>query len=87
MEHPEFQEYVEKHYKSYNRVLAEKTNTQGDWYDQLISALIHIKYTPDAETAILRQRDTDPEAFEAWNQYAEDAKAFAYRFVYGRNRE
>lgn len=45
--------------------------------DVLTSALIRLRYTPDQELAIQRQRDTKPEEFAEYNAFAESAKAKA----------
>ena len=44
-------------------------------YEQEISARIRRKYTFDQELAILRQRDSKPEEFKEYNDYAEKCKA------------
>lgn len=41
---------------------------------QLISAEIRRQYTIDDEIAILRQRDSKPEEYAAYNAYAEACK-------------
>lgn len=46
-------------------------------YEEIVSGLIRERYTIDAELAILRQRDTKPEEFEAYNTYTEECKARA----------
>ena len=43
-------------------------------YGALIEQKIRIKYSLSAELAILRQRDTKPEEYEAYNAYAEQCK-------------
>ena len=40
-----------------------------------IEKLIRKRYSLSAELAILRQRDTKPEEFKAYNEYAEECKA------------
>jgi hypothetical protein len=44
-------------------------------YEQKVNCLIREKYSIDAEFAILRQRDTKPEEFAAYNEYVEQCKA------------
>lgn len=46
-------------------------------YDAAVSALIRARYSLDAELAILRQRDTKPSEFAAYNDFAEQCKAEA----------
>lgn len=43
-------------------------------YEQKVSCLIREKYTQDEEFAILRQRDTKPDEFNAYNEYCEQCK-------------
>ncbi len=42
--------------------------------DELISALIHTRYSTDREIAILRQKDTKEAEFAAYNEFAESCK-------------
>lgn len=44
-------------------------------YGSLIEKEIRKKYSLSAELAILRQRDTKPEEFAAYNEYVEACKA------------
>lgn len=46
-------------------------------YKARVVALIRVRYDADAELAILRQRDTKPEEFAAYNAFAESCKADA----------
>ena len=43
-------------------------------YEEQVVAKIRERYSVDDELAILRQRDTKPEEFEAYNAYAEQCK-------------
>lgn len=43
-------------------------------YGETVNGLIRQKYTLSEELAILRQRDTKAEEFEAYNAYAESCK-------------
>lgn len=43
-------------------------------YEEQVVAKIRERYSIDDELAILRQRDTKPDEFEAYNQYAEQCK-------------
>lgn len=46
-------------------------------YKSRVVALIRARYDQDDENAILRQRDTKPGEFAAYNAYVEDCKAEA----------
>ena len=46
-------------------------------YRRMVSDGIRARYSLDAELAILRQRDTKPEEFAAYNAFAESCKADA----------
>lgn len=46
-------------------------------YEALVSAIIRVKYTLDAELAILRQRDSKPTEFAEYERFAEAAKSTA----------
>ena len=54
--------------------------TQADYKAKVVE-LIRQRYSIDDETAILRQRDTKPEEFDAYNTYAEECKAKARLIV------
>ena len=54
--------------------------TQADYKAKVVE-LIRQRYSIDDETAILRQRDTKPEEFAAYNTYAEECKAKARLIV------
>lgn len=43
-------------------------------YEERVVAKIRERYSIDDELAILRQRDTKPDEFEAYNAYAESCK-------------
>lgn len=43
-------------------------------YEQQVVNRIRERYSVDDELAILRQRDTKPDEFEAYNEYAEQCK-------------
>lgn len=43
-------------------------------YEERVVAKIRERYSVDDELAILRQRDTKPDEFEAYNAYAESCK-------------
>lgn len=46
-------------------------------YEARVSELIRGRYTLDAELAILRQRDSKPEEFAAYNNFADECKSRA----------
>ena len=51
-----------------------ETSTVPMDYGETVNGLIRRKYTLSEELAILRQRDTKAEEFEAYNAYAESCK-------------
>ena len=57
--------------------LAKLNGTLENDYAKRVNKLIRHKYSISAELAILRQRDTKPEEFAAYNAYAEECKARA----------
>lgn len=52
-------------------------------YERLVEQYIRQQYSISQELAILRQRDSKVEEFNAYNEYAEECKAKAYLEVYG----
>lgn len=50
-------------------------------YGETVNGLIRRKYTLSEELAILRQRDTKAEEFEAYNAYAESCKGEARMLI------
>ena len=50
-----------------------KEETQAA-YENAVNAAIREKYTLSQELAILRQRDTKPEEYAAYNEYCEECK-------------
>lgn len=52
-------------------------NFEVDEYEDEVNRLIRLKYSLNDELAILRQRDTKPDEFKAYNDYAEECKAKA----------
>ena len=52
-------------------------------YENKVSTLIRKKYSLNAELAILRQRDTKPEEYQAYNEYAEQCKTLAKQELQG----
>ena len=55
-------------------------------YEQLVRQRIRERYSVDDELAILRQRDTKPEEFKAWFEYAEQCKAIARQTMAERQK-
>ena len=52
-------------------------NFEVDEYEDEVNRLIRLKYSLSEELAILRQRDTKPDEFKAYNDYVEECKAKA----------
>ena len=52
-------------------------NFEVDEYEDEVNRLIRLKYSLNDELAILRQRDTKPDEFKAYNDYVEECKATA----------
>lgn len=61
--------------------IADIPNYTQDDYKAKVVELIRHRYSIDEEIAILRQRDTKPEEFAAYNTYAEECKAEARLIV------
>lgn len=51
-----------------------KANKPNIPYEQRVAARVREKYSIDDELAILRQRDTKPDEFAAYNDFAERVK-------------
>lgn len=58
-----------------------ETSTVPMDYGETVNGLIRRKYTLSEELAILRQRDTKAEEFEAYNAYAESCKEGAILLI------
>ena len=67
---------------SIEKRLIRLNGTQAEEYASLVEAQIRKRYSISAELAILRQRDTKPEEFKAYNDYVEACKALI-RFELG----
>lgn len=50
-------------------IVAEEVSREA-----FIAGLIHTRYSVDNEISILRQKDSKPEEFEAYNAFAEECK-------------
>lgn len=61
-------------YTSKQIKLAYKNGVLGTIKDAMIEAEIAKKYSMGAQIAILRQGETKPEEYEAFNAYAEECK-------------
>lgn len=55
--------------------LAKKNGVTEDIKKRLIIERVRERYDANDEMAILRQRDTKPEEYEAYNTYIEECKA------------
>ena len=62
--------------------LVLKNITKDRLYPNLVSRLIRERYSIDDEMAILRQKDTKPEEYEAYNAFCEECKARARKEIY-----
>lgn len=62
--------------------LVLKNISKDRLYPNLVSKLIRERYSIDDEMAILRQRDTKPEEYEAYNSFCEECKARAKAEIY-----
>ena len=63
--------------------LVLKNISKDRLYPNLVSRLIRERYSIDDEMAILRQRDTKPDEYKAYNTFCEECKARAKREIYG----
>ena len=69
-------------------ILRERTDKEMELlYKKEIKRLIRLRYDIDDELAILRQRDTKPTEYEAYNKYVEECKSLVKQKVnkYGNN--
>ena len=62
--------------------LVLKNISKDRLYPNLVSRLIRERYSIDDEMAILRQRDTKPNEYEAYNAFCEECKAKAKAEIY-----
>ena len=60
---------------SIEKRLIRLNGTQAEEYASLVEAQIRKRYSISAELAILRQRDTKPDEFKAYNDYVEACKS------------
>lgn len=61
--------------------LAILNGKENEVKEQLIIDLIREKYTINQELAILRQRDSKPNAYEIYNNFVEGCKAQAKAII------
>lgn len=54
---------------------AKEQGTLDSFYERRVHKLIRQRYSLNDELAILRQRDTKPDEFKAYNDYVEQCKA------------
>ena len=59
-----------------------KNISKDKLYANLVSKLIRERYSVDDEMAILRQKETKPDEYEAYNAFCEDCKAKARKEIY-----
>ena len=62
---------------SIEKRLIRLNGTQSEDYSACVDSRIRERYSISAELAILRQRDSKPEEFAAYNAYVEAVKAEA----------
>ena len=62
--------------------LVLKNISKDRLYPNLVSRLIRERYSVDDEMAILRQWDTKPDEYEAYNAFCEECKAKAKAEIY-----
>ena len=62
--------------------LVLKNISKDRLYPNLVSRLISERYSVDDEMAILRQRDTKPDEYKAYNGFCEECKAKASKEIY-----
>ena len=59
-----------------------KNISKDKLYANLVSKLIRERYSVDDEMAILRQKETKPDEYEAYNAFCEECKARARKEIY-----
>ena len=62
--------------------LVLKNISKDRLYPNLVSRFIRERYSIDDEMAVLRQKDTKPEEYEAYNAFCEECKAKAKAELY-----
>lgn len=61
----------------YEEVAEMTAQTDADAYNERVNELIRERYSLSEELAVLRQRDTKPDEFRQYYNYAEQCKAYA----------
>ncbi len=69
------------------RTLAKLNGTLDAEYGAAVNRKIRTKYALSAELALLRQKEKDPEAFAAYDAFAEECKKEARREILGEGVE
>ena len=64
-----------KHLRLAKKIQEQSPEAWDKLYEREIIGRIRAKYSVNQELAILRQRDTKPEEFAAYNAYVEQCKA------------
>ena len=63
--------------------LLVKSGRAEEAYALRVEELVRERYSVSAELALLRQRESKAEEFQAYNTFAESCKAAAHAEVYG----
>ncbi len=66
-----------KHSKLLKKNAQNNPSVADEAYERLVIRLVRDKYSLNQELAILRQHDSKPEEFAAYNAYVEECKAYA----------
>ena len=69
------------------RKLAKLNGTAEKEYGALVTRKLRTRYSLSEELAALRKRESDPDAFAAYNAFAEECKREARVEVYGEESE
>lgn len=65
------------------RKLSRLNGTQEKEYGALVTRKLRTRYSLSEELATLRKRESDPDAFAAYNAFAEECKREAREEVFG----
>ncbi len=65
------------------RKLAKLNGTAEKEYGALVTRKLRTRYSLSEELAALRKRESDPDAFAAYNAFAEECKREAREEVFG----
>ena len=69
------------------RKLCRLNGTEEEEYGALVTRKIRVRYSLSEELATLRKREKDPEAFAAYDEFAEECKKEARTEVYGEEEK